>query len=322
MSTNGVTFRTASEIKEYSDTVEKEDVTDSIRAAEESVPETDKTGLQESYDLAKKLRKGKYTKESYTAVEANLESAKKCLDNEKATPAEVKAAKENLDAAIAALEEKSVPLSAQEAIPMIAALVILAVVIAVAKSVKEKGGRRGNAGRRKAKNISRRGRKEETPEEDDLYYDDLDVDVTKKSKKRNEGYKPSDGLASRVKYAENVDLEDSRVVELDKDGSDGTSLLTTQAYLVRKDNGNKIPITSSKFIIGKEAGKVDYQIKGNTTVSRQHARIIVKEDKETGKNFRPDITCFINGIPVAFIEVKKPNNRDGILAERESGYAI
>ena len=41
------------------------------------------------------------------------------------------------------------------------------------------------------------------------------------------------------------------------------------------------------------------------------------EDKETGKNFRPDITCFINGIPVAFIEVKKPNNRDGILAERE-----
>lgn len=41
------------------------------------------------------------------------------------------------------------------------------------------------------------------------------------------------------------------------------------------------------------------------------------EDKETGRNFRPDITCFINGIPVAFIEVKKPNNRDGILAERD-----
>lgn len=41
------------------------------------------------------------------------------------------------------------------------------------------------------------------------------------------------------------------------------------------------------------------------------------EDKETGDNFRPDITCFINGIPVAFIEVKKPNNHEGILAERE-----
>ena len=32
--------------------------------------------------------------------------------------------------------------------------------------------------------------------------------------------------------------------------------------------------------------------------------------------FRPDITILINGIPLIFIEVKKPNNKDGILAER------
>ncbi|MBA9085101.1 type I restriction enzyme R subunit [Fontibacillus solani] len=32
--------------------------------------------------------------------------------------------------------------------------------------------------------------------------------------------------------------------------------------------------------------------------------------------FRPDITILINGMPLVFIEVKKPNNRDGILAER------
>lgn len=31
--------------------------------------------------------------------------------------------------------------------------------------------------------------------------------------------------------------------------------------------------------------------------------------------FRPDITLLINGMPLAFIEVKKPNNRDGIIAE-------
>ena len=41
------------------------------------------------------------------------------------------------------------------------------------------------------------------------------------------------------------------------------------------------------------------------------------EDEDTGDNFRPDITCFVNGLPLAFIEVKKPNNREGILAERE-----
>ncbi|MDM1299855.1 type I restriction endonuclease subunit R [Empedobacter falsenii] len=32
--------------------------------------------------------------------------------------------------------------------------------------------------------------------------------------------------------------------------------------------------------------------------------------------FRPDITVFINGMPLAFIEVKKPHNKDGVIAER------
>lgn len=41
------------------------------------------------------------------------------------------------------------------------------------------------------------------------------------------------------------------------------------------------------------------------------------ENEDTDDNFRPDITCFVNGLPLAFIEVKKPNNHEGILAERE-----
>ena len=41
------------------------------------------------------------------------------------------------------------------------------------------------------------------------------------------------------------------------------------------------------------------------------------ENEDTEDEFRPDITCFVNGLPLAFIEVKKPNNREGILAERE-----
>lgn len=33
--------------------------------------------------------------------------------------------------------------------------------------------------------------------------------------------------------------------------------------------------------------------------------------------FRPDVIILINGMPLSFIEVKKPNNREGILAERK-----
>jgi type I restriction enzyme R subunit len=38
--------------------------------------------------------------------------------------------------------------------------------------------------------------------------------------------------------------------------------------------------------------------------------------KNGDDEFRPDITLLINGLPLIFIEVKKPNNREGILAER------
>lgn len=36
--------------------------------------------------------------------------------------------------------------------------------------------------------------------------------------------------------------------------------------------------------------------------------------------FRPDITLFVNGLPLCFIEVKKPNNHEGIVAERRRMY--
>jgi type I restriction enzyme R subunit len=35
------------------------------------------------------------------------------------------------------------------------------------------------------------------------------------------------------------------------------------------------------------------------------------------EEFRPDVVLLINGMPLVFIEVKKPNNREGILAERD-----
>ncbi len=38
--------------------------------------------------------------------------------------------------------------------------------------------------------------------------------------------------------------------------------------------------------------------------------------KNGDEEFRPDITILINGMPLAFVEVKKPHNKDGILDER------
>ncbi len=39
--------------------------------------------------------------------------------------------------------------------------------------------------------------------------------------------------------------------------------------------------------------------------------------KNGQEEFRPDITLFVNGLPLCFIEVKRPNNHDGMVAESE-----
>lgn len=50
--------------------------------------------------------------------------------------------------------------------------------------------------------------------------------------------------------------------------------------------------------------------------SRNSYHVVTELTYQNGENeFRPDITLLVNGLPLAFIEVKKPNNRDGIIAE-------
>jgi len=39
--------------------------------------------------------------------------------------------------------------------------------------------------------------------------------------------------------------------------------------------------------------------------------------KNGDDEFRPDITLLVNGMPLVFVEVKKPNNHEGVLAERD-----
>lgn len=39
--------------------------------------------------------------------------------------------------------------------------------------------------------------------------------------------------------------------------------------------------------------------------------------KHDNEEFRPDITLFVNGLPLVFVEVKKPNNHGGMVAESE-----
>ena len=57
---------------------------------------------------------------------------------------------------------------------------------------------------------------------------------------------------------------------------------------------------------------VDFTNFANNTFNVVTELPCIKDEDE----FRPDITLLINGMPLCFIEVKKPHNREGIIAER------
>jgi len=58
---------------------------------------------------------------------------------------------------------------------------------------------------------------------------------------------------------------------------------------------------------------IDFENFDNNTFNVVTELTYKKDDDE----FRPDIILLINGMPLVFIEVKKPNNQDGILAEHK-----
>lgn len=69
----------------------------------------------------------------------------------------------------------------------------------------------------------------------------------------------------------------------------------------------------SKLIETSGMRLIDFDNFENNTLNVVTELTYKKDDDE----FRPDIILLINGMPLAFIEVKKPNNRDGILAEHK-----
>lgn len=69
-------------------------------------------------------------------------------------------------------------------------------------------------------------------------------------------------------------------------------------------------------LIGADGG--DYKLVDFKNPENNSYLVTTELTNKNGEDeFRPDVTVFINGLPLAFIEVKKPNNPEGIKAERD-----
>ena len=98
-------------------------------------------------------------------------------------------------------------------------------------------------------------------------------------------------------------------------GAAGKLLAKIQSSLMNDDLGrqfyNEILLNTGERIIDLSSPANFY--KNNTF---QVTTEMICGDKDSD-NYRPDITLFVNGLPLAFIEVKKENNHKGILAETD-----
>ena len=84
----------------------KRELNDAVKALQEKTDEVDKTGLELAITKAEEVDSNLYTEETYQALSDALEAARNVLADETADQAAVDQAKEDLENAINALEEK------------------------------------------------------------------------------------------------------------------------------------------------------------------------------------------------------------------------
>lgn len=96
---------------------------------------------------------------------------------------------------------------------------------------------------------------------------------------------------------------------------------------IDKNEIKKLPETISLKLDSEDLGKDFYDMLKSTSgiklidfkdFKNNSFHVVTELTYKNGEEeFRPDITLLINGMPLAFIEVKKPNNQEGVLAERD-----
>ena len=284
LSMNGVDFRSSEQMEAEKEAQRAEETKDDLYSAE--MDAVDKTLLEEAITRASAADLEEYTEKSSEALREALERAKDVDVRDDASQDEVDEALRVLEAAYEGLTAKgkfsgiSEFLSGHGRTILTIAAVFLGVLVAAAVMFRKEIIRTG----RKLRKVRARNDKEiedilrERDEEEIREYeyaDDEFADMTRREKDRSARI-PRDMGGEDLEYADEDDLEEDRATDLEEDGEDGssdTTVLTRKAYLIRIDNGRKIPISKKDFAIGKEKSKVDYCISGDTTVSRVHALI-------------------------------------------------
>lgn len=234
--------------------------------------------LQSVLDEAKAIEAKGYTEESIAALNDSIAAAEGVLKNADAEIAVIQGATDDLNDAVANLEEKSGP--NMMIIGIIAAVVIIIVVIII---VVVSSGKKKKAAPKSVPS---------TP------------GMTPGSTPSPAGYTPAGGAVPPSPTPASAPApmpEGAGETTLLDSGAGETTLLSSagSAYLIRKKNGEKISINSQNFKIGKERRRVNYCISDNTSVSRVHCEIVKKGADYYAVDQGATNFTFVNGVQLS-----------------------
>ncbi len=241
--------------------------------------EVDKDELEDAIDEAGDVKEDDYTEDSYKELKDAVKAAEKILDDEDATQKEVDKAAKAVTKAIKNLEKAEDEEDGEDGANMMMfiiigaiAVVIVVVVVIIAVASKSKKAAPAQAPAAAA------------PAQAPAYA------------------APAARPAAPVQaptYSAPAPAADAGETTVLNQGAGETTVLSQAAnggYLVRERNNERVQISSSDFTIGRERSKVSYCISDNSSISRVHARFVVRGGNTYIVDNKAANGTFVNGV--------------------------
>lgn len=344
LNNNGVKFDTRITAEKKREAKEKEEAEKALKDAERASLTT--KALEEAIQKAEAVNGSDYKKAGYEALMSAVGEAKKILENEDKTQAEVDSAEKKINDAYSNLEEYTLldrlklPLIIGTAVILLGGLITFIILkIKKGRKVAKPNKKMPVATPQEETDFSEELRR---MDEADLgsqrqavqrptyqepvmqqrnsngQYEEMDYGLDVTAQTSHAGLRTNNTNIPGIKFAEEtpdrpIDLTNQRYGQPDllEDGGDETTILGRTPYLVRDDDGHQIPLRHG-FIIGKEVNKVNYAIKGNPSVSRAHAEFALVNGKYHVQDLQSKNYTYLNGNQLPSYRYAELNNGDKI----------
>lgn len=246
----------------------------------EPVEAVDVSALQAAIAEAESIDSSKYTVESYDSMKSSLDSAKDVLTSD--SQIAIDSAADALRRSIDALEIAEESNSNLMIILIVAAAVVVAIVVIIIVVVASGSKKKKAASSRPAPAPAKAANPAQVPAGSGAFA----------------SYQVQAPMNGRPNGTVSLTPESGETTLLNQ-GAGETTVLSNQVNggsLIRLSTKERVAINKSELTIGRERKRVDFCISDNTSISRVHAKVVIREGKAYLVDLNAANGTFVNGV--------------------------